>query len=121
MKNLFILIALFFSACTPASENKSTIVAFTGATVWTSGPAGTLEKATMLVERGKIVAVGAEVENGRGPIDGDGTGAEDIARAVGEGAGGDGGESSETVGAAEGQGAGPGFGQGAARGRAGAG
>lgn len=38
------------------------VVAFTGATVWTSGPAGTLEKATVLVERGKIVAVGAEVE-----------------------------------------------------------
>lgn len=37
-------------------------VAFTNATVWTSGPEGTLEDATVLIENGEIVAVGNDVD-----------------------------------------------------------
>ena len=37
-------------------------IAFTDATVWTSGPDGTLENATVLIENGKIVAVGKDIE-----------------------------------------------------------
>jgi len=44
-----------------SAPEQPEVVAFKGATVWTSGPAGNLEKATVLVERGKIVAVGADV------------------------------------------------------------
>jgi N-acetylglucosamine-6-phosphate deacetylase len=36
--------------------------AFTNATVWTGGPAGTLPRATVLVERGKVLAVGPDLE-----------------------------------------------------------
>lgn len=38
------------------------LVAFRGGTVWTSGSAGVLEGGTVLVERGRIVAVGTDVE-----------------------------------------------------------
>ena len=38
------------------------LVAFEHATVWTSGPRGKLEDATVLVEKGKIRAVGRDVE-----------------------------------------------------------
>ena len=38
------------------------LVAFEHATVWTSGPRGKLEDATVLVEKGKIRAVGKDVE-----------------------------------------------------------
>ncbi|MEX2169109.1 MAG: amidohydrolase family protein [Pirellulales bacterium] len=41
---------------------EQTAIAFTGATVWTSGPDGTLENATVLIENGKIVAVGKDIE-----------------------------------------------------------
>ncbi len=41
---------------------KSQSVAFTGATIWTSGPRGTIENATILIEGGKIVAVGTDIE-----------------------------------------------------------
>jgi N-acetylglucosamine-6-phosphate deacetylase len=44
-----------------SAPEQPEIVAFTGATVWTSGPAGNLEKATVIVERGKIVAVGTDL------------------------------------------------------------
>jgi len=37
------------------------VVAFKNATVWTSGPRGNLEGATVLIEGGKIIAVGGEV------------------------------------------------------------
>lgn len=37
-------------------------VAFIGGTVWTSGPQGTLEKATVIIADGKIVAVGQNLE-----------------------------------------------------------
>ena len=41
---------------------KQDTVAFTGATVWTSGLDGILENATVLIENGKIVAVGKDIE-----------------------------------------------------------
>lgn len=37
------------------------VVAFTGATIWTSGPQGKMENATLLVEAGRIKAVGTDV------------------------------------------------------------
>ncbi len=40
---------------------RPSVVAFRGATVWTSGPAGVLPQATVLVQAGKIVAVGSDV------------------------------------------------------------
>lgn len=43
-----------------APEQES--VAFTRATVWTSGPDGTIEGATVLIDDGKIIEVGKEVE-----------------------------------------------------------
>lgn len=58
MKNLFILIVLFFSACTPASEKKSTIVAFTGATIL-DGTAPPVTDAVLLVDQGKVLAAGS--------------------------------------------------------------
>ncbi|MEJ2604290.1 MAG: amidohydrolase family protein [Gammaproteobacteria bacterium] len=47
-------------ALIPAPGNAETI-AITGATVHTMGPAGTLSRATVLVEDGRIKAVGADV------------------------------------------------------------
>ena len=41
-------------------------VAFVGATIWTGGEAGIIDNATLLVEDGKIVAVGADVEVPKG-------------------------------------------------------
>lgn len=38
------------------------VVAFTDAVIWTSGPEGTLEGATLLIENGKIRAVGTTVD-----------------------------------------------------------
>lgn len=48
-----------FGVSTPPEQPA--IVAFTNATVWTSGPQGRLEDATLLVEAGRITAVGADV------------------------------------------------------------
>jgi imidazolonepropionase-like amidohydrolase len=49
-------------------------VAFTHATVWTEGPQGTLQNATVLVEKGKIAAVGTDVKLPSGAIVVDATG-----------------------------------------------
>ncbi len=41
-----------------AQPEQPALVAFTNATIWTSGPAGILQNATMIVRQGKIVEVG---------------------------------------------------------------
>ena len=46
-----------FGYATPPAQEK--LVAFTGATIWTSGEQGILENATLVVAEGKIVGVGA--------------------------------------------------------------
>ncbi len=45
-----------------AAPEQPALIAFTHATVWTSGPAGVLENATVMVRAGKIAAVGIDVE-----------------------------------------------------------
>jgi N-acetylglucosamine-6-phosphate deacetylase len=50
----------------PPAQPK--LVAFTHATVWTSGPKGRLDDATVLVRAGKIVAVGADVKAPSGAV-----------------------------------------------------
>ncbi|MBA2115234.1 amidohydrolase family protein [Bremerella alba] len=40
---------------------QESIVVFTGATIWTSGPQGKIDKGTVLVKNGKIVKVGKKV------------------------------------------------------------
>ncbi|MGH7724499.1 MAG: amidohydrolase family protein [Candidatus Eiseniibacteriota bacterium] len=42
-----------------APPEQPAVVAFVGGTVWTSGPAGKIENATVVVTKGKITAVGA--------------------------------------------------------------
>jgi N-acetylglucosamine-6-phosphate deacetylase len=51
-----------------APPEQSEAIVFQGATVWTCGPAGTLENASVLVARGKIVAVGKELEVPEGAV-----------------------------------------------------
>ena len=46
----------------PGLPEQPETVVFRGATVWTCGPEGTLEGATVLVRRGKIAAVGKQVK-----------------------------------------------------------
>ena len=48
------------------SSPEQEAVAFTGAIVWTSGPEGIIEGATVLIDDGKIVAVGQDVEIAEG-------------------------------------------------------
>ena len=45
---------------------QSKLLLLTNATIWTSGSAGTLENASMLIDEGKIVAVGADLKPPRG-------------------------------------------------------
>ncbi len=45
----------------PGLPERPDVVAFEGATVWTCGPAGKIENATVLVEKGVIRAVGRDV------------------------------------------------------------
>ncbi|MCA8996761.1 MAG: amidohydrolase family protein [Planctomycetaceae bacterium] len=49
-------------------------VAFVGGTIWTSGPEGTIKGGTVLVEDGKIVAVGKQVDIPEGTLQIDVTG-----------------------------------------------
>ena len=49
-----------FGRAAPPEQPKA--VLFKGATVWTCGPQGQLEKADVLIEAGKIKAVGASIE-----------------------------------------------------------
>jgi imidazolonepropionase-like amidohydrolase len=56
------LIALVFAAALPAAtEAPSKTLAIVGATLLTVGPQGTIEKGTIVVRDGKIVAVGKDV------------------------------------------------------------
>ncbi|MBL98253.1 MAG: amidohydrolase [Rhodopirellula sp.] len=48
------------------SPSQAGLLLLTNATIWTSGPDGTLENASMLIDRGKIVAVGQELKAPRG-------------------------------------------------------
>jgi len=57
-----------------AEPERPSAVVFRNATVWTSGPAGVLEGASVLVRDGKIAAVGREVEVPDGAIIVDATG-----------------------------------------------
>lgn len=45
-----------------ALPNQDDLVAFTGATIWTSGPAGRIDSGTILVKKGKIEAVGKNIK-----------------------------------------------------------
>ncbi|MBM4183122.1 MAG: amidohydrolase family protein [Gemmatimonadetes bacterium] len=55
-------LALAASACTP----ESSAVAYTGATVWDGTGAASVANATIVVDSGRIVALGAEVQPPRG-------------------------------------------------------
>jgi imidazolonepropionase-like amidohydrolase len=59
MKGLSILVAAGLLA---AGAAQAQVIAVTGARIHTVGPAGTIENATLLVEDGRIVAVGSGVE-----------------------------------------------------------
>jgi N-acetylglucosamine-6-phosphate deacetylase len=52
----------------PAQPDQPRFVLFKGATVWTSGPQGRLEKADVLVESGKIKAVGENLTASEGAV-----------------------------------------------------
>jgi hypothetical protein len=52
----------------PAPPEQPKAVAFTHATVWTSGPRGRLENATVVVRAGKIAAVGTDVKPPSGAL-----------------------------------------------------
>lgn len=54
-----------FGQTTPATKSAGR-TALTNATVWTSGPNGILEQATILIEDGRIVAVGSTVDIPKG-------------------------------------------------------
>jgi N-acetylglucosamine-6-phosphate deacetylase len=51
-----------------AVPERPKAVLFTGATVWTSGPQGRLENASVLVEEGRIKAVGRDIEAPAGAL-----------------------------------------------------
>ena len=57
-----------------STPERPAVVFVDGATIWTSGPDGTLEDADMLVRDGKIVAVGRELEAPAGAVVVDGRG-----------------------------------------------
>jgi N-acetylglucosamine-6-phosphate deacetylase len=49
-----------FGRTEPPKQPK--LVAFKNATLWTCGPAGTIERGTLVIGEGKIIAAGADVE-----------------------------------------------------------
>ncbi len=61
-----------FGAKGPATQPK--VLVIRNATIWTSGPAGVLENASMLVRAGRIVAVGSKVNIPAGAVVIDATG-----------------------------------------------
>lgn len=62
------------SAWRNATPEQPGAVIVRGATIWTSGPEGKLESADLLVRRGKIAAVGANLSAPEGAVEIDGTG-----------------------------------------------
>ena len=49
-----------------SKPTQSKLLLLTNATIWTSGPAGTLGNASMLIDQGRIVAVGVDLKPPRG-------------------------------------------------------
>ena len=50
------------------APEQAKLLLLTNATIWTSGPQGTLENASLLIDQGKIVAVGQDLKAPRGAI-----------------------------------------------------
>lgn len=51
-----------------SAPEQPKLILFTNATIWTSGPAGKIEKGSLLVGEGKILAVGPEIATPAGAV-----------------------------------------------------